>query len=392
MGSLYASRIIKSWSRIASIIRGMHKKFDYIDSDEQLIAFSREIASSQWLAVDTEFMRERTYYAQLALVQIASEQACALIDVPALTSLEPLLDAFTRDNCVKIMHSASQDLEVLEQILGAMPQPLFDTQIAAGFLGEAEQIAYASLVRQRLGIELEKDQTRTNWLQRPLSEAQLGYAEADVLYLHELYQQLLSDLGEIERADWVFEESRALAEKTQLAGDPELAWKRLQSLARLKPGQQHIARDLAVWRERRAQQRDLPREWVLKKQALIGIAQRQPQSMQQLRDIEGLGERSIQGIGRLLLKVVDHARQPVSPSVLQCELSAGQRGQVKTLMGRMREIADAESIAPALIANRSTIESLVVGERDLSLLRGWREQVAGRELLEMLENAVTDSG
>ena len=363
----------------------MQKKFDYIDSDEQLIAFSREIASARWLAVDTEFMRERTYYAQLALVQIASDSACALIDVPALSRLEPLLDAFTRKDCLKIMHSASQDLEVLEQVLGAMPEPLFDTQIAASFLGEAEQIAYASLVRQRLGIQLEKDQTRTNWLQRPLSEAQLGYAEADVLYLHDLYQQLLQELEKIGRTDWVFDESRALAEKTQLAGDPELAWKRLQSLARLKPPQQHLARDLAVWRERRAQQRDLPREWVLKKQALMGIAQQQPRSLNQLRNIEGLTDRSIQGIGRLLIKVVEHARQPLSPSVLERELSAEQRGRVKTLMARLREIAEGVGIAPSLIANRSTIESLVLGERDLSLLQGWREEVAGRELLRMLE-------
>lgn len=363
----------------------MQKKFDYIDSDEQLIAFSREIASARWLAVDTEFMRERTYYAQLALVQIASDQACALIDVPALGSLQPLLDAFTRGDCLKIMHSASQDLEVLEQVLGAMPEPLFDTQIAASFLGEADQVAYAGLVKQRLGIELEKDQTRTNWLQRPLSAAQLGYAEADVLYLHDLYELLLAELRDIERADWVYDESRALGEKTRLAGDPELAWQRLSSLARLKPEQQHLARDLAVWRERRAQQRDLPREWVLKKQALIAIAQRQPRNLNQLRTIDGLTEKSIQRIGPPLLKVIEHARQPQSPSMIQTELNAEQRGLVRRLMARLRAIAETVSIAPSLIANRNTIERLVVGERDLSLLEGWRKEVAGRELLQMLE-------
>ena len=124
----------------------MNMKFDYIDSDTKLVAFSRKIERAKWLAVDTEFMRERTYYAQLALIQIASDDTYALIDVPALGSLEPLVDAFTRPNCLKIMHSASQDLEVLQQVFNVMPAPLFDTQIAASFLGEADQIAYGSIV------------------------------------------------------------------------------------------------------------------------------------------------------------------------------------------------------------------------------------------------------
>jgi ribonuclease D len=362
----------------------MKIKFDYIDSDEQLIAFSREIASAKWLAVDTEFMRERTYYAQLALIQIASEHSFALIDVPALSSLAPLLEVFTRSDCLKIMHSASQDMEVLNQALGKMPTPLFDTQIAASFLGEADQIAYGAIVKQRLGIELVKDQTRTNWLQRPLSLAQLGYAESDVLYLYELYEQLLAELETLGRLDWAHAESQMLAEKTRIGSEPELAWQRLKSLSRLSPEKQQIGCKLASWRERRAQQRDLPREWILKKQVVIGIAKLQPETVTQLGEIEGLADKVVQRIGKQLLKAVEQAENQGCEHITRVELNSEQRGQAKKLLLRLREISETQNIAPSLIANRSTIERLVLGERDLPLLKGWRSEVAGKELLNII--------
>jgi len=363
----------------------MKIKFDYIDSDEQLIAFSREISSAKWLAVDTEFMRERTYYAQLALIQVASENSFALIDAPALSSLAPLREVFSRDSCLKIMHSASQDMEVLSQSLGVMPAPLFDTQIAASFLGEADQIAYAAIVKQRIGVELDKDQTRTNWLQRPLSSAQLGYAEADVLYLYELYCQLVAELRANERLEWVKAESQSLGEKMRQASEPELAWQRLKSLSRLSPGQQHLVKALASWRERRAQQRDLPREWILNKQALIGIAKAQPETMRQFGDIEGLTPKVAQRIGKQLLRVVAEMSAGEYKSLVPADLSAEQRGQAKRIMARLRAIGDMQNIAPSLIANRSSIERLVAGERDLPLLKGWRAEVAGGELLNLVD-------
>jgi len=363
----------------------MKIKFDYIDSDEQLIAFSREIASAEWMAVDTEFMRERTYYAQLALIQVASNNSFALIDTPALSSLAPLREVFSRDNCLKIMHSASQDMEVLDQSLGVMPAPLFDTQIAASFLGEADQIAYAAIVKQRIGVDLDKDQTRTNWLQRPLSPAQVGYAEADVLYLYELYDQLIAELKAGKRLEWAKVESQSLGEKMRQASEPELAWQRLKGLSRLRPEQQHIAKALASWREHRAQQRDLPREWILSKQALIGIAKAQPQSMRELGNIEGLNPKVAQRIGKQLLKVVAEMPSGDYQPLVPADLSAEQRGLAKRIMARLRAIGEAQNIAPSLIANRSSIERLVAGERDLPLLKGWRAEVAGSELLHLLE-------
>lgn len=364
----------------------MNTKFDYIDSDAQLIAFSNKIANAKWLAADTEFMRERTYYAQLALIQIASEDAHALIDVPALSSLEPLVEVFTRSDCLKIMHSASQDLEVLHQSMGAMPAPLFDTQIAASFLGEADQIAYGAIVKQRLGIELDKDQTRTNWLQRPLSQAQLGYAELDVLYLYTLYEQLLDELKAAGRLVWVQDESKALADKTRLGVDVDQAWKRVKSIGRLNASQQHVARALSKWREERAQARDLPREWVLKKQAIIGLSKFQPDSIRDMIDIEGLHEKQIHRMGTMLIRLVQQAaaEPPAAQLMLEIELTGEQRGLAKKIMARLRQIGDEQRIAPSLIANRNAIEQLVLGRRDIALLQGWRADVAGSALLEML--------
>ena len=364
----------------------MKTSFDYIDSDAQLIEFSRKIASAKWIAVDTEFMRERTYYAQLALIQIGSEAASALIDAPALTSLEPLLEAFTRPDCLKIMHSASQDLEVLHQALGEIPAPLFDTQIAASFLGEADQIAYGAIVKQRLGVELEKDQTRTNWLQRPLSAAQLVYAQADVIYLHELFLQLSEELQQLDRLEWVYDESTALAAKTLLGFSPDLAWQRINSISRLSGHQQKVAIALANWRELRAQVKDLPREWVLKKQVLTTLAVAQPSTLSELGGIEGLSSKMVNRIGKPLIALISEAQSAAPTQTIELSaLTQEQRTQAKGLMGRLREMGEQLKIAPSLIANRRSIEQLVLGERELPLLRGWRAAVAGNALLELLE-------
>ncbi|MEE9446617.1 MAG: ribonuclease D [Arenicellales bacterium] len=372
----------------------MYSKFDYIDSDSQLMAFSAQIASAEWISVDTEFMRERTYYAQLALIQIGSAQGCALIDVPALSNLAPLLDIFTKASCLKIMHSASQDMEVLYQALGEMPAPLFDTQIAASFLGEPDQISYGNIVEQRIGVVLDKDQTRTNWLQRPLSEAQLGYAEADVIYLHDLFEQLSVELKAIGRLDWTYAESDALAAKTLHGLASENAWQRLKSLGRLTPQQQQVARALSKWREDRAQTKDLPREWVLKKQALVGLAKFQPSSLNEMKEIEGLTDKFVQFLGKMMLNLLAEARQQDDgvDHLTQAEATSEQRKLIKQVMARLRAIGEEIKLAPSLVANRNAVEQLVLGQRDLPMLSGWRAETAGNELLALLDDLQAELG
>lgn len=363
----------------------MKNHFDYIDSEQKLATFSRQLKTAEWVAVDTEFMRERTYFAKLALLQIASEHACALIDVPAIGNIDALKEVFVSEKCIKIMHSASQDIEVLFQTLGVMPAPLFDTQLAASLLGEADHISYANIVLQRLGVVIEKDQTRTNWLRRPLSDAQLKYAEVDVLHLHEIYTQLQGELNSKARLEWVWEEAQDLSDKTRLSLQPDIAWKRLKGITRLSVTAQRAAIALSTWREQRAQQKDLPREWVLKKQVLFAIAIAQPETFSALTRIDGLTEKQIHAIGKPILAALQKSQGAKGIGALPQGLIPEQRAWLKKLSALVRQIGEQEKIAPALLASRTNIEQLITGEGNLPILSGWRKQVVGMPLVSLLD-------
>ncbi len=348
--------------------------FDYIDSDQKLTQFCAQIAGAQWISVDTEFMRERTYYAQLVLIQVASDSVTACIDPVANPNLEPLNSIMQNAECIKIMHSASQDLEVLNQVLGFVPSPLFDTQIAAGFLGAADQISYAGIVKEVLDIELSKGETRTNWLQRPLTPAQIEYAQLDVVYLKQIADQLTSQLIDMGRLAWHQQECETLVRRYQQEDAMGLAWTRIKAVQSMSASEQAIVRVIAAWRETLAQQRDLPREWVLGKQAIAEIARTRPTNVVQLKQIGSLTEKQKKHYATVLLALVRKAENVDSIASALQPLDVHQRQQAKKLMKALRDKAESLSITPALIANRSMVEALVRGERDLALLKTWRGQ------------------
>ncbi|MDH4312956.1 MAG: ribonuclease D, partial [Gammaproteobacteria bacterium] len=220
------------------------------------------------LALDTEFMRERTYHAQLCLVQIATEPDCYLIDPLVGLDLAPLHELLRDRSKLKILHAARQDLEVLLQSGGTVPGPLFDTQVAAALLGFPPQVGYAELVARQLGHSIDKGQTRTDWSRRPLTPAQVAYAADDVRHLLTLHTDLQAALVAKGRANWVAEEAAAYEDPALYRTDPALAWRRLKGLNRLRPAEQSAARALADWRERRAIESDKPRGWILADEAL----------------------------------------------------------------------------------------------------------------------------
>ncbi len=362
--------------------------FDYIDSDQKLIAFSAQLSGAEWLAVDTEFMRERTYYAQLALIQVASEQGNACIDPVAVKDLSPLHAIMQDTACVKIMHSASQDLEILKQVFSFVPQPLFDTQVAAGFLGAADQISYASIVKNHLNIELDKEQTRTNWLQRPLTAAQIKYAQLDVLHLHEIYTQLQTQLAEQGRDDWHVQECATLVQRYEQEDLVATAWQRIKSVQNMDVAAQQVVKILSAWREQVAQQKDLPREWVLGKQVIVELANIRPKNMQQLTHVESLTSKQFDRLGNKLLTLVNDVSDEEKTTTIEplsVPLDVAQRKQAKTLMAALRERAEKMGVTPALLANRNAVESLVRGERNLALLQTWRKQEVGDHLLQLLD-------
>ncbi len=257
-----------------------------VESHSQLERFCQSISDQKLLAVDTEFFRETTYYAELALVQIAGGEHIACIDVLAFDAREQLADLLLNPNISKIFHSCGQDMEVLYQYLGALPAPVLDTQIAAAFLGEADQIGYANLVEQRLGHVLDKSQTRTNWLQRPLSAKQLEYAADDVRYLAELYTLLLAELDSRNRTEWFLQDCAELSTGAErFAPDFDNCWKRVRGTQRLSGQQLAIVDQIARWREHLAIEKNLTRRRVLRDEPIIELATSPPDNEQALANM-----------------------------------------------------------------------------------------------------------
>lgn len=362
-----------------------------ITDSETLRAFCARLADVPWVALDTEFMRVSTYRSRLCLLQLATPDLIACVDPLALGDLTPLLDVLYAPSILKVLHAARQDLEVLADIRGAPPRPVFDTQIAASLLGYDDQIGYGGLVEKITGLKLDKIEARTDWAARPLSAAQLRYAEDDVRYLRDVYNVTRTRLQELGRDEWLVQECEALTDPALYRNDPEQAWRRLGAGASLSPPQQSVLVALATWREREAQQRDTPRGWVVPDTALVEIARRQPESLVALAEIEDLKPSMIRRDGETLLRCIAEAQaQPVNRYWEPVErLDPAQSARIKQLSAIVQERASAARISPTLVAPRRELVRLVRGDTDGALLRGWRRQFVGEELLTRLNQQRT---
>ena len=364
-----------------------------IDSGTQLRALCQRMAARPWLAVDTEFMRERTYYPQLCVVQIADNEEVACIDVLAIDDLQPLGELLLSPQSTKVFHAAHQDLEVIHGLFGEVPAPVFDTQIAASLAGFTPQIGYARLVAELLDVELDKQHTRSDWSRRPLPEAAWQYAADDVRWLREVYLRLHQQLQDNGRLQWLESDFAALSDSTRYQPDPDQAWRRLRQLDRLRPAAFTIACELAAWREREAMRRNRPRQWLLRDEMIVDVARRRPDSTEELRHIRGLSEALGRGgtDARELLDVIARAseltpRQP--PPRRGRQLTPQQEPVVDLLMAVLRECAHRAEVAASMIAGRRDVEKLVAGEREIALLQGWRGRIAGETMLAVLEGRI----
>src|SRR5580700_5378182 len=248
----------------------------WIDRDDELPALARALDSQAWIGVDTEFLRERTFFPKLCLLQLAAGGQIWCVDTLRIASLDPLMNALTAAAARKIIHAARQDLEAVYLSTKRVISPVFDTQIAAGCIGLKPQIGYAELVKTLLDVTVPKGQTRTDWSKRPLTPAQLEYAADDVLYLDAIATELGGRLQKLGREHWVREDCAELEERRLYEPDPALAWERLRGIGQLAPEPRARARAIAVWREKLARERDLPRAWILSDAALFSIAQADP--------------------------------------------------------------------------------------------------------------------
>jgi ribonuclease D len=364
-----------------------------IDSAEALTAFvaraTQALATDQPLALDTEFMREKTYRAELCLLQIAVGDLAVCIDPLAIASsgsdISALTPLLTAPGALKVMHAARQDLEVLLPAVGLV-QPVFDTQIAAALAGHPAQVGYAELTRRLLDVDLPKAHTRADWARRPLSPEQQEYALDDVRHLAALRASLLDTLAAKGRLAWLEEELAALANADALRVDPEDAWRKIKGLPALDAGRQQLAQAIAAWRERRAVERNRPRGWILDDVSLREIVLRLPKDPGALAALPEMQESVVRKCGDELLALVREANLPDPPPPLprrerpDPELVA----LAKRLADVAGEVAKQLEISTEVLATRRELEKLAAGRRDISLLRGWRAEVVGQKLLAAL--------
>lgn len=357
----------------------------WIETGEALSALCTRLSAAQWLALDTEFMREHTYYPQLCLVQLATPELVACVDVLAIPALDALLALLQNPGITKVFHSARQDLEMFFHLTGRVPAPLFDTQLAASFAGFPDQAGYATVVQGLLGVSLGKAHTRADWTRRPLPEAVREYAADDVRYLREIYPLLRSKLDAQGRLDWLAAENAKLTDELLYRPDPVHAWQRLRGLQRLRPRQFAAGQALAAWRERRAMEDNLPRQWVLKDEALMDLAKQRPATLEALHGVRGLQESAIRKHGEELLNVIKTAEPGVRTPAHEVKLTARQDAAVEALLALAHLKAAESDISAARLTTRAELELLLGGRRDLKILEGWRLETAGRALLEFLE-------
>ena len=359
-----------------------------ITSRAQLDTYFNTIQHEPLIAVDTEFFRETTYFAELGLVQIAGGEHIACIDVLAFDAREQLAERLLNPAVGKIFHSCMQDLEVFYHYLGALPTPVLDTQIAAALLDEADQIGYANLVEKKLGVMLDKSQTRTNWLKRPLSHKQLEYAADDVRYLEPLYQLLQQELDSTGRQQWLLQDCAQLSVSgKRFEPDFEYCWKRVRGTHRLTGQQLAIIDSIARWRESLAIEKNLTRRRVLSDERMVQLASAPPDTQAELANTRPLPREYPPHHLAELFSAIQSGLQaaPESwPEIASNRPDAAHKALLKDLQALVNQKAAALGIAPSVLCSRKDLEKLIAGERGLTVLAGWRCELVGEELLAAL--------
>ena len=364
---------------------------------EQLVARALETDA---VAVDTEFVWERTYYPRLGLIQLAlSEDDFALLDPVAMEDLSPLGELLSSSDTVKILHDAPQDLMILHRATGAPPARIFDTRCAAGFCGLSATLSLANLLEEMLNVSLPKTQTRTNWLKRPLTPAQLSYAVDDVRYLPEIRHLLLERVAEMDREPWLRDEMQTLEhESVYTMPDPRRQFRRIKGHGRLSPPDLAVLRELAAWREEEARRRDRPRGHIVPDGALLALARSKPLDSRHLQPSRNLSAKAIKRHEKPLLEAVARGvnvpldKRPSLPSPPADPKEARVRADLA--LSVVRATCLAARLDVSLVATRAEVEALVAtpagnGPKASRLLSGWRRELVGEKLLRILNGEAT---
>ena len=361
----------------------------FISNRESFRAFIERASSSSFLAIDTEFLREKTYYAKLCLLQIATENEVAIIDPFKVGSLTPLAALFEDEAIVKVFHACDQDIEILYHEIGVAPKPLFDTQVAAALLGHPKQVGYGALVHSICGVTLKKADSFTDWSVRPLSDSQIKYAADDVIYLAKMYGPIVEKLEKAGRLSWLKHDFDELCDPARFTVDPRKRFRHLKRGNQLTRKQLSAARELAAWREQRAESRNIPRKWVMTDEQIVEICKRESRTIDDLFLVRGVREklstRDAREVVALLCKGMD-LPEDEWPTTGRSDRSERNVDVEVGLMGALLHLRAREAgVAPQAIASTSDLAALARGHNeDNELLRGWKYELIGKEFEQLL--------
>lgn len=364
---------------------------DMITTTAALAAFCTRLASHDYVTVDTEFLRETTYWPELCLIQMAGPEDEGIVDPLAEgLDLKPFFDLMADASVIKVFHAARQDIEIVVNRGDLVPHPIFDTQVAAMVCGFGESISYDQLVSRITGAPIDKSSRFTDWSRRPLSEKQLDYALADVTHLRDVYLELISRLEAENRGHWVADEMAVLESRATYEMDPEDAWKRLKMRVK-KPVELCVLQQVAAWREREARTRNVPRGRVIKDDAIYEIAQQQPrdaEALSRLRTIPRGWERSAQGakLIEVVNQAVDTPKENMPRLPRQRQAPEGAQAAVELLRVLLKLTVEKENVAAKIIATSDDLETIAIDgeDADVPALKGWRRELFGDRALKLI--------
>ncbi len=362
----------------------------YIDTNEALAFTCDTIRQSKVICIDTEFHRETTYYPELALIQLSDGEKTCCIDPLSITDFTPFLALLTNTNITKVLHASGQDLEIFNQLFNTLPTPVFDTQIAAGLLGYGDQIGYAPLIKKELDINIDKSQSRTDWLKRPLNKDQLLYAASDVYYLAKAYPKMITQLKSLNRLEWLHGDFAELCMPAKYQVDTHNIWKKVKGNQKLHGIQLAILQAVAAWREESAQKRNRPRRRIVPDDALIDISRLKPDSADKIKQLRSLNKTRLnsEDAAQLLQRINNALQVPQElwpKHARRHKLSMREEALIDALIALLKLKADEHRITPLNLASRKELELLLQGSTDIPLMQGWRYAHAGQVIEQFLD-------
>lgn len=366
--------------------------FEYIDTTEKLRTFVEKISHVDWVAIDTEFLREKTYYAKLCLIQVEADENRACIDPILIEDLSPFNDILFNPNIVKVFHAAHQDVEILLQVTEAMPAPIFDTQVAASVLGYGDQMGYARLVEQMLGVQLSKTQSRTDWTRRPLKTQQLEYAIDDVRYLAQIYPQMLKELTAKNRLRWLDKDFAAATDPDTYAINARTRWQKVRGNQVLNRQQLAVLVELTAWREDKAERSDIPRKWIMSDDVLLDLARQQPSSSEDIGEIRGINGDKTKKHHKTWLSLIEKAIN--LPEAEWPELPRNKKPTptqnvlIDLLMLVIQIQAKKHGMTAAAIATRKQVAKMVQAKQS-RLSEDWRGELVNNEFALILSGEMS---